>query len=172
MPLELTADRLREILNYDPKTGVFTRKIRTSNSVHIGDVTGYLNSKGYLQIHVNGKLYLAHRLAWFYVYGVWPKCLIDHKDTNRSNNRILNLREATNHQNLCNRSAQANNTSGEKGVSWDKQKRKYRAVIMVLRKQKFLGYFKTVKEAAVAYSDAAHKLQGEFFYKGTTQCQT
>ena len=84
---------MKDLLNYDPDTGDFTWKVSTSNRVRVGQVAGTLRHDGYIRIKVNGKLYLAHRLAWFFVYGVWPVEFLDHIDQDKSNNRINNLRE-------------------------------------------------------------------------------
>ena len=85
----LTAERLREVLDYDPDTGVFTRKVRTASSVKVGDVAGSLNGKGYIRIRVDGRLYFAHRLAWLYVHGEWPVDQVDHINGIKNDNRIV-----------------------------------------------------------------------------------
>ena len=154
---ELTAEYLRSILHYDPATGIFTRKVRTSNSVKVGDVAGCPEGGGYLQIKLQSRKYKAHRLAWLYVYGSWPKDQLDHINRNRSDNRISNLREATNKQNNQNRSKSSNNTSGHPGVSWHKRDSKWQATIKHNQKQTHLGYFSTLEEA-ISARKAAEKL--------------
>jgi HNH endonuclease len=89
---KLTAERLRERLHYDAETGVFTRRVGSSNA-RAGDVAGSVHSTGYVRISIDGGKYTAHCLAWFYVHGVWPSDQIDHINRNRSDNRIANLRE-------------------------------------------------------------------------------
>ena len=121
---------LKDYLHYYRRTGLFIR-LKKSERARIGDVAGYLNEKGYVIIKVKGRLYRAHRLAWFYVYGVWPKGRLDHRDTIKHHNWIKNLREATNQQNLQNRGKNKNNTSGYKGVSWCKNIKQYVANICV-----------------------------------------
>src|SRR5690348_14306740 len=116
---------LRAMLNYDPETGLFTwRHTGKGRKATVGS-----NSHGYVSIRltVRGKKkgYLAHRLAWFYTYGEWPKNLIDHIDMNPANNAISNLREATHSTNKANRRAPANNSTGFKGVSFNKAYGKY-----------------------------------------------
>ena len=98
---ELTAERLREVLAYDPDTGVFTWKARTSpfSRVNVGDVAGNLRRDGYIEICVDGRKHQSHRLAWLYVYGEWPADQIDHINGIRTDNRIANLREANNAEN-------------------------------------------------------------------------
>lgn len=154
---ELTADYLRSILHYSPETGIFTRKVSTSNRVKVGDVAGSQDGHGYLNIRVCSRKYQAHRLAWLYVYGEWPEDQLDHINRNRSDNRIANLREVTNKQNHQNRSKPSNNTSGHPGVSWYKQNSKWVAHIMHNYKLIHLGYFTDVEEA-VAARKAAEKL--------------
>ena len=154
---KLTAEYLRSILNYDPETGIFTRKVRTSSRAKVGDVAGSPRGDGYLLIMVCSRKYLAHRLAWLYMYGEWPKDQIDHINRNRSDNRIANLREVTNKQNLQNAGKYSHNTSGHPGVYWHKQGPKWRAQITHNYKDIHLGYFTTLEEALSARK-AAEKL--------------
>ena len=154
---ELTAEKLRELLHYEPATGIFTWKISTSNRVKVGDAAGYPEGGGYLRIMVQSRRYKAHRLAWLYVYGEWPKDQIDHINRNRSDNRIANLREVTNKQNMQNAGKSSHNTSGHPGVCWHKQHSKWQAKIMHNYKGIHLGYFATLEEALSARK-AAEKL--------------
>lgn len=153
---ELTAEQLREILHYDPETGIFTWKVRTSRRVKVGDVAGCTGGNGYLRIRVCSRKYQAHRLAWLYVNGTWPKDQLDHINRNRSDNRISNLRDVTNKQNHQNRSKSSNNTSGHPGVSWHKRYSKWQARIRHNYKLIHLGYFDT-KEEALSARKAAEK---------------
>ena len=146
---ELTAEYLRSILYYDQETGIFTWKVRTSNSVKVGDAAG-CQSGGYLRIRLQSKPHKAHRLAWLYVYGTWPKGQIDHINRNRSDNRIANLREVTNKQNGQNKSKRSDNTSGHTGVSWHKQSSKWQVKIKHNQKLIHLGYFTDIEEALSA----------------------
>ena len=156
-PSALTAEHLRSVLHYEPETGIFTRKVRTANSVKVGDIAGGPDSDGYLRIKVQSRKYQAHRLAWLYVYGVWPKDQLDHVNRVRTDNRISNLREATVKQNNQNKSKSSNNTSGHSGVSWYKRDSKWQAQITHNQKQIHLGYFNILEEA-VAARKAAEKL--------------
>ena len=151
----ITADELRSILHYDPLTGVFTR-IRSAHPHRVGVVVGSV-SHGYLLIGVLKRRYRAHRLAWLYVYGTWPKHDIDHINRNRSDNRIANLRDVTNQQNLCNAGDFSTNTSGRKGVYWDKRDSRWRACIVNKGRYLSLGYFDT-QAKAVAARVAAERL--------------
>jgi len=160
--MTLTAERLRKLLSYNPATGKFIRLVRTSPRNKIGDEAGYIWPTGYRAIFVNNKLYLAHRLAWLHVHGRWPVEHIDHIDGNPSNNRIANLREASQSQNNANSKRQKNNKSGFKGVSWYKPTRKWVAYCTVNGRNKNLGYFDAADVAHAAYVDAAEKEFGEF----------
>ena len=98
--LLITAERLRELLHYDAETGVFRWKVRPyRTSIQSGTVAGMIYA-GYRRIRVDGQMYQAHRLAWFYIHGHWPVNLIDHKNTIRDDNRLSNLREATRAENV------------------------------------------------------------------------
>ena len=154
---ELTAEYLRSILDYDPETGIFTRKVSTSSRAKVGDIAGSLDGDGYLCISLQRRLYKAHRLAWLHTYGVWPKDQIDHINRIGTDNRISNLREATNKQNSQNRSKSSNNTSGHPGVGWYKPTSKWVAQIKHNQKLIHLGYFTNIEDA-VAARKAAEKL--------------
>ncbi len=154
---DITAERLQELLHYDPETGIFTWKVRTSRSVKVGDVAGCQGGHGYQQIRIQSRNYLAHRLAWLYEHGEWPEDQIDHINRIRTDNRIANLREVSHKQNLQNAGKYSNNTSGYPGVSWNKRISKWRARIKHNYKYIHLGYFTTIEEA-IAARKAAEKL--------------
>lgn len=159
----LCAERLREVLSYNPETGVFHWKVRAAYHVRIGTVAGSLNSQGYLHTRVDGKRFLNHRLAWLFVHGTWPSGDIDHINGCRSDNRIANLRDvqrSINAQNL--RTAQSNNKStGLLGAY--KQGRRWCSIIMIDGKQRYLGTFDTPEEAHTAYLETKRK-----FHPGCT----
>ncbi len=115
---------------------------------------------------VAGKMYKAHRLAWFYMTGEWPPDQIDHIDGDRDNNRLVNLRKATNAQNGANARLSKNNSSGFKGVSFDTSVGRWRASIRRNRQLHYLGFFNTPEEAHAAYASAAVQLFGEFARMG------
>ena len=133
-----------------PETGIFTRKVSTSNSVKVGDVAGSLDGDGYLQITVLSRVYKAHRLAWLYMYSNWPNDQIDHINRIRTDNRIANLREVSHKQNGQNRSKSSNNTSGHTGVRWHRWASKWLANIKHNHKLIHLGCFATIEEAIAA----------------------
>ena len=155
---QVTQERLKEALHYDPETGIFTRLVRTTNSVRIGDVAGTLHHTGYRRIWFDEKNYLSHRLAWLYMMGEWPQADIDHVNGVRDDNRFVNLREATGSQNQHNRKLNHNNACGYMGVSWYKVTRKWRAHIMVAVRTKHLGYFTSPEDAYAAYCAAKSQL--------------
>lgn len=161
--MSLTQDELKYNLHYDPNTGIFTRRISNCNRVKIGSVACCLDiSTGYIRFCVNRKTYYAHRLAWLYVYGYWPKNEIDHINGIKLDNRIENLREATRPENASNQKKQKNNASGFKGVSWRKDIQKWQVKIRKNYKQLHLGYFDSLEEAYKIYCNAAEELHGEF----------
>ena len=158
--MSLSIHRLKSVLRYEPETGLFFWR-KTLGSKGVAGSEAGTDSHGYLAIRIDKKLYLAHRLAWFYVNCEWPS-ILDHKDRDRRNNRITNLRLATHSENKANRSAPSNNSSGIKGVSFNKQMRKWQASICKQYKQNHLGFFSSKEGAAEAYRTAAVKLFGEF----------
>ena len=160
-----TACWFRSIADYDPKTGILTRRVKTRKSA-IGSVMGKPGERGVttIGVMVNGKYekYKAHRLAWLHFYGEWPSADIDHKDNDPANNRIANLRLATDSQNLGNMKKPITNKSGKKGVSWHAIAKKWQAHIKIEGTNKYLGLFKTVDDAHAAYCDEASRSRGEF----------
>ena len=150
----LTAERLREVLSYDPLTGVFLWKVSTGRRVRVGGVAGYLDEDGYLRIRIDGTAYRAHRLAWLYAHGHWPADQLDHRNRVRSENWIDNLREATNAQNHQNLSLSVRNRSGHIGVAWHKSAGKWRARLRVRGKVINAGSFERIEDAVAARAKA------------------
>lgn len=159
---ELTRARLGELFSYDPDTGIFARLADVRGGGRAGDVAGNDDGAGYLRIGIDGREYRCHVLAWLYMTGAMPLHLVDHKNQNRSDNRWRNLRAATKQQNLCNVKRNAANTSGYRGVYWDKQKGVWVAQIRVNYKNKRVGSFRDLIEAARARDAAAIRYHGEF----------
>lgn len=145
----LTQERLKKIIDYDQLTGIFIWKI-SRPKCHVGAIAGCLCKDGYVYVTIDKKRYEAHRLAWLFVYGVWPTNQTDHKDTIRHHNWIENLRDVTHSGNQQNRiMANANNKIGFLGVYLSRGK--YMAQITVSGKNKFLGRFTTPEEAHQSY---------------------
>ena len=153
---QLDQKYLKEILNYNSESGVFSWKKRLSNRVNVNDRAGVCYD-GYLLVGINNNQYPAHRLAWFYVYGEWPENQIDHINHNRADNRIINLRLASYKINSMNRPIQSNNTSGYVGVGFDKRYKKWSASIKINGKRKGLGYYFNVIDAVIARKMAEYK---------------
>jgi len=161
MKKELTQERLKELLSYDPETGVFRWK-RAHRKIKVGDIAGSIHVTGYRQIKVDGQLHKAHRLAWLYIYGQLPKNQLDHKHGWREDCRLVELREATPLENARNCSIRSDNTSGYKGVNWSKANQAWCARISLKRKRISMGHFSTAIEASRVYEEAAKKYFGEF----------
>jgi len=154
----ITLAALKARFRYDPLTGIFT--YRCGQKRRAGKVAGTITN-GHIQICIDYKHYYAHRLAWLYHYGIWPPDQIDHKDRNGLNNKIDNLRLASNRENMCN-IGKTNVSNGlPKGV-FKTSKGKFGAKISLLNKQLYLGYFATAQEAGEAYKQASLKYHGQF----------
>lgn len=160
----ITQERLKHLVNYDHSTGIFTRRVTYGrhDCFKAGVTLGCDNGSGYLTITLDKSKYYAHRLAWLYVTGGWPKAEIDHRDLNRANNKFDNLREATRNTNSFNKPVQKNNKIGIKGVSWSTTMKQFESRITVYGKQICLGYFETKEAAALVYESAAKKYHGEY----------
>lgn len=162
MKEKISHDELLSILHYCPESGVFTWVDPKPNQVKLGSVAGCVNMDGYRHIQISRRFYKASHLAWFYMNGVWPARLIDHKNCIRSDDSYENLREADYRQNSANRKISSNNTSGYKGVSFGKDRNLWRAQIMIRDKTIHLGSHKTAELAHEAYCKAAAELFEEF----------
>ena len=149
---------LKRQLEYFPATGRFKWLISPSSQVRKGRVAGTVGGTGYRQIGINGQLHYAHRLAWLYTHGVFPKTHIDHINRVRDDNRLINLREATDKQNCENAEVRSDNKSGVRGVHQDKRTKKWIARIGHNGIVQHLGCFTVLAEAAAAYEAAAAKL--------------
>lgn len=161
----LTAERLREVLDYDPLTGMFTWKVRR-NKQSAGSIAGSPDRQGHIRIGIDGRDYAAHRLAWLYVHGEWPPNDIDHKDRIKGRNALANLRPGTRSQNNANSKRRRDNLSGYKGVHFHKASGLWLAHIRKDGKRTSLGYFSTAQQAHEAYMAAATRLFGEFANDG------
>lgn len=152
--MQLTAEQIRQVLTYDPETGIFTWKKN-------GVIAGWSSPAGYVYIRVLGKLRGAHRLAWLCVHGEMPPKNIDHINRQPGDNRLANLRPCSQRQNCANASTRRDNSTGLKGVNLMPHGR-YRALIRVGGRVKHLGMFSSATEAHAAYMKAAIEHRGEF----------
>lgn len=157
----MTKAELDAILHYNHETGVFTWLVSKGRR-KAGDPAGTLHPAGYTVIRVNNQTYRAHRLAWLTVTGSMPEEQIDHKNTDRLDNRFSNLRLSTQLQNTYNRSPMSNNKSGVKGVHWHKSSNAWRAVIGVNGKKIQLGLFQSIDLATEAIRVARELHHQEF----------
>jgi hypothetical protein len=148
---EITQAELKEVLDYNPETGVFIWKkhLKQSNKYE-GDLAGSLLGGGYIAIQIRGFRYYAHRLAWLYMYGSFPSKEIDHINREKADNRIANLREVTRSENMRNVGVRKDNTSGIPNIGYRKEKQTYRVYVTESAKFKSLGHFKTIAEAKIA----------------------
>jgi hypothetical protein len=154
----LTQAELKKLLIYDPDTGVFVNRITRNPRAPIGAIAGTDHPDGYRHMKIDRKCYLSHRLAWLYIYGEWPKKQLDHINGDRKDNRIENLRLVCNKQNSENQTLHVNNTSGYRGVTWDKSAQKWMAQIRHNNVRKFIGRYESLKEAANAAKNARDQL--------------
>jgi len=149
MKQKITAVELRELYKYDPDTGNFSRNER---------VIGSLNPKGYMVHTIRGVAYRLHRLAWFYINGYWPEKGIDHINGIRSDNRISNLRECNQSENLQNQRKATARKHGLIGTIRRKRTRLWSSQITINKVKHHLGYFETEESAHQAYIEAKRKL--------------
>lgn len=156
-------EKLIKAYTYDPEDGLF-RYTSNRQAKKIGDVAG-TDHLGYIRISLDGKRYLAHIMAWLYCFEELPENELDHINGNKSDNRLDNLREATRSQNIMNTKARSDNKSGVKGVKLQPNG-KYSARIIIKGKEKHLGTFNSIEEAAQAYEIAAKEVFGEFYNSG------
>lgn len=150
----LTADRLRELVDYDKESGIFTWRL-SRRRCRLGGIAGYTREDGYVFVRIDKRLYRAHRLAWLWSYGEFPALEIDHINRNPADNRLVNLREVDSSQNKQNIAARRDNRSGYKGVFKHSQTGRWVAQIQADGKAKHLGCFATPEEASLAYQRAA-----------------
>jgi len=157
----ITLQKLKSVVRYEPETGIFRNQARRGHLAPDA-ICGSPNGLGYIVVTIGRKHFLAHRLAWFYTYGTWPPEQIDHINLIRSDNRLENLRLASQRENQQNKPRYKNNTSGVKGVSWHRKNRNWRARIKVGEKYLHIGSFASKEEAAAAYAAAAERYFGQF----------
>ena len=165
----LSAELVRSLFDYDPNSGILRWKVQANrprkwNSRYAGTIIGW-KSQGYIQVQISAPEranYYAHVLAWCHYYGYWPPDQLDHKDRDRSNNRIDNLRMASHSDNNCNKGRLRTNTSGAAGVSFHRESGKWRVRINRGGTKVFDGLFATREEAIAARRAAIAEFHGEF----------
>jgi hypothetical protein len=155
----ITKDQLHELFDY--QDGNLIWQIQLAYRGKVGSIAGSVRNDGYRQVGIKRTDYLLHRLVFMYFHGYMPK-YIDHIDGDRSNNKIENLRECTNQQNSFNASISKNNTSGVRGVSWDKERKKWEAKCTMNRKTIHLGRFESLDDACIALRSWREQNHGQF----------
>ena len=136
--------------DYDSETGIVTRKITTSANAKAGEVVGWINGEGYLNVKIGRAAYKIHRIVWLLYYGAWPNGVIDHINRNKRDNRISNLRDTTIQVNNINRDIRKNNKTGIQNVSWRERDKAFYASCCRNGKQNYLGRFKDAHSALLA----------------------
>lgn len=161
----ISRERLLEVLDFEPGTGLFRWKGRLGPRAAAGNIAGSDDGQGYVRIRIDGRGYRAHRLAWLAFYGSWPNGQIDHINHCRSDNRIENLREVTHSENQRNASRSKRNTSGHAGVSFESRCGRWKVEVSTMdatgiSRRKHIGYFEHLNDAA----DASRKALSENSY--------
>lgn len=154
---EITQEYVQQLIEYDPRTGVAHWKV-DKGTARKGDKIQSISTKGYYRISIDRRRISLHRVIWLYVYGTLPDLSVDHINRNKTDNRIVNLRLATNRQQHQNKSAQKNNTSGYVGVTWNKHAAKWVAQIWDAGVAHYLGVFDSKEGAAQAYAEAKSQM--------------
>lgn len=162
-----SSEYLCSILSYDPGTGILRWKYRADckanwNARWVGKTAGVITA-GKIAVAIFQVKYQAHNLIWYMQTDEWPENEVDHKDRNGLNNKWDNLRPSTRNQNMMNTRLRSDNTSGHKGVSWNKEHNAWRVRIQVAGREKLIGYIKDYAEAVAAREKAAKAAYGEFY---------
>ncbi len=156
-----TTEEIKENIHYDPDTGEFTWAV-SKGKMFKGVPAGTSRADGYRSITINRSRHLAHRMAWVITHGEWPVGVIDHINGDPSDNRIANLRAATHSENMRNARKSCRNTSGHKGVAWDRRSRRWRVKLNSEGKDKHIGVYRNIADAVAAYAVASRRYHGEF----------
>ena len=164
--MRITQKRLKELLSYDPATGLFTW-IKSRSHGAAGCIAGTPHNTGYTYIGVDGRIYPAHRLVWLYVHGEMPSGELDHRNGIKTDNRFANLRLASNSANGANKPVYKNNKCGLKGVHLHKPSGRWKAQIKKDGRVRHIGLFACPTAAHMAYVSAAKRLHGEYANAGS-----
>ena len=157
---KLTQERLHEILHYDPDTGEFRWRASENPDCRAGEIAGAAMRSDYWSIHVDGRCYRAHQLAWLYITGEWGRPLVDHRDGDPFNNRWRNLRLANCSEDLSPRRRAVGNNASAAGIALDRFGL-WSVRVSTRNGVCFLGRFPTNEAAHEAYAMAARLLQAE-----------
>lgn len=155
----ITQDKLKDYLDY--KEGKLFWKKQPSSVINVGSEAGHTNFRGYVQIKIFNKRYYAHRIIFFMFNGYFPQ-EVDHIDGNKSNNKIENLRDSTKSQNNMNVRKRKDNTSGIKGVTWDKRCKKWKAQGQANKKRYYLGSYEDIEMATQVINEFRKQHHNEY----------
>lgn len=156
---------LASLFAYEPDTGNLIR-IQSRPGVTVGDIAGCVDDQGYVKVYIDRRAYLVHRIVWILVHGEWPSGEIDHINGNKADNRIANLRVCSRHENQRNTKMRKDNSSGVKGVVWDKRINAWFAQVALNGKTFYGGSFKDLEDAKRAAIELRNRLHGEFANHG------
>lgn len=161
---KLTHKRLKELVDYDPESGYFSWKFGRPGA-SMGVRCGTVKKAGYTILTLDRTLFRAHRVAWFFVHGEWPKDEIDHINRMRSDNRLANLRIADRSKNGFNKPVRSDSKIGVKNVSYDQETGVYYVRLVIDKKPFNFGGFATIGEAAACAATERLKHHQLFFHK-------
>lgn len=161
----ITKELLIRNFIYQPATGVFRRRTKSGTAKRL-DVAGKEDRDGYRAVRINSRFYMVHRIVFFWVHGFWPD-QVDHRNNNKGDNSISNLRAASHSQNRQNVRLQSNNSSGIKGVGWNKKAMKWQVRITLNGRVFCFGYYEDKFSAACAVFSERNRLHGEFCNHGS-----
>lgn len=158
-PKWLTQEALKVSLHYEPTSGIFTW-LKTSRGGWVGKTAGWVLNNGYRAIQLEGSTVLAHRLAWFYTHGRWPIGEVDHRNRNRDDNSLTNLRDVPKSTNQANVFVRSDSTTGHTGVNWNTQRGLWVVRIQREGRRYTLGYFSNLEKAVEvrAAADLEHRI--------------
>lgn len=166
---KISQARLKELLSYDPETGIFRARVDRRGPTKACDIAGGLDKDGYWLIGLDGCQYRAHRLAVLYMTGKMPKADVDHQDGDRADNRWEKIRDATRQQNCWNSRGHSDSLSKLKGAHFHPKTGRWLSRIRLAGKNIYLGIFNTAKEAHDAYDKRAKQHFGQFYREGERQ---
>jgi hypothetical protein len=147
-----TANRVRDLFDYNPQTGALIRKRTVSNNAKSGDIVGWRNSDGYLNVRVDNVSYKVHQIVWLHVTGTWPSGVIDHINRDKKDNRFCNLRDTTVQTNNINKGPRKDSKTGIPNVTWRDRDKRFYVACRRNGKQNYGGSF-TSLEGAKAFAE-------------------
>jgi hypothetical protein len=157
----ITQNRLKEVLDYNPITGIFIRKIRI-NKVKAGSIAGTKTAQGYLSVSIDGRPYLLHRLVILFMTGSFPEKQVDHINGIRTDNRWMNIRNVSVQENSFNRVPNKNRELQVKNVYWIPKLKRYRVKMKINKITTHFGYYDDLELAELVAKEAQQKYHGVY----------